>query len=236
MDRLRHLPCAITAAVFAIGVVAAPAAADGHFLFVSGIPGRAIDVCINGREVVSALRYGDGVSRAVANGPTTIEIAIAAAGRCQGTMLLGTGGTVTDLVDWSYVATKKDPQRVVSWSNTGLGVQPSAPTEGGAPLVLRNASDVNGGIVWTRLYSSPIQPSTAYRTLLKGQQSRWPDLWGNSVFAHLVSRPGMSRPLFGPVYDTLKPNTRTEYYVIGTKNANALLLRFQRPVVLPAED
>jgi hypothetical protein len=150
--------------------------------------------------------------------------------------LLQADGPVMATTDWSYVATKKTPLRVIGWSNDGLGTMPAAPTDGGAPLVVRNASDLDGGVVWTRLYSSPIQPSTAYRTLLKGQQSRWPDLWGNSVFAHLVSRPGMSKPLFGPVYDTLKPNTRTEYYVIGTKNANALLLRFQRPVVLPAED
>ena len=234
MRRTRQLIGAMTATTFAIVILAAPASADdGVLAFISGIPGKAIDVCIDGREVISELRYGQAEAWAIEPGPTTVKVAISARGRCQGRTLQQDVGTVLPGLDSTWAFAARAPG-VLWWDNATLGVLPAVPTLGGAPFVLRNASDLRGGVVWSRFLTFPVLMATENPTLNKGQEVPFTDWPGNALFAHVVSRPGRFEPLFGPMYDTLAPDTRTEYYVVGTTSRNARLVRLVRPVRLPS--
>ena len=60
MHTLRTLVIGLAVTALAVSALAAPvsAAPKTKLAIVNGIPGKAVDVCVNGREVKSGLRYG----------------------------------------------------------------------------------------------------------------------------------------------------------------------------------
>ena len=155
---------ALTALI--ITVLGAPvAAADtkGTLAIVNGIPGTRVDVCLNGKELASGLKYAGKVLRnVVPTGTKFLKFFRRDPRTCRGNVMaktqfpLGPGGDLT------IVATKNAP-RVVVFDNLGLGEIPPL----GAPLafsyiVWRHAGEVAVNFKfrnWTPNPEVPVAPA-----------------------------------------------------------------------------
>ena len=70
-------------------MVAGPAAAvdQGRIVFVNGRPRSNVEVCVNGKEVKSSLRYGQYAVRMFGHGGKGIRFRKSSTGTCRGDLL-----------------------------------------------------------------------------------------------------------------------------------------------------
>jgi hypothetical protein len=145
---LRRLRFIVGGAIVALAVTALSApvgAADtkGTLAIINGIPGKIVDVCLNGDEIKSGLAYGRAVLKNVVNtGNKNLKFYERDPRRCRGNLLAQKSFPIVAAGDWTIVATKQAP-KVVMFDNTGLGEIPPV----GAPFpfpiyVWRSAADV----------------------------------------------------------------------------------------------
>jgi hypothetical protein len=168
VSRFRTLVIGGALAVLATSAIGAPVgAADtkGTLAIVNGIPGRVVDVCLNGNEIKSNLRYAKALLKNVVNtGNKVLKFYAADPRECRGNVLAQASFPLAAGGDLTIVATKNGPDKVVTFSNAGLGEIPPA----GAPLafgivVFRTAADVISSIkvrYWTPVIpETPVTPS-----------------------------------------------------------------------------
>src|SRR5262245_46902442 len=124
-SRMVVLACAIAALV--LGALAPPTAAvlHAHLAIVQGIPGRSVDVCIDGHEVRSKLKYGATTLRGALPGSHALRFRAAGPGVCQGARLGKATLELTAGDDLTIVATQLPP-KVVVFDDAGLGIVPEA--------------------------------------------------------------------------------------------------------------
>jgi hypothetical protein len=131
LDRLRTFLISGALTALATTAIAGPAIGadtEGTLAIVNGIPGKRIDVCVNGKEIKSNLPYGGKVLKdVVGTGPTNLKFYEHDPRRCRGHQV---GREILNLApadDLTIVATKNDP-KVVIFVNLGYGEIPPAGT------------------------------------------------------------------------------------------------------------
>src|SRR6188472_1916545 len=96
-------------AALAIGALWAPVGAadtQGTLAFVNGIPGRTVDVCLNGKEIKTGLGYGKAVSKSVVGlGQKTLKFYGTDPRRCRGAVVAQETFTLATGDDLTIVAT-----------------------------------------------------------------------------------------------------------------------------------
>lgn len=131
--------------------VAAPALAapgSSKLAIVQGIPGLKADVCINGREVKSGLRFGGAVRRSQTNGAKMMKVFKAAPGRCRGKLLAQRKFWVNDGADVTIVVSRQKPTRIMVFDN-------KVKTIGGSDFFLRHAADYGDVTFRQELLAAP---------------------------------------------------------------------------------
>lgn len=244
MSRLGRFLAMSAAGALLTTALAAPVAAlptpGTDVAFINGIPGKTIDVCINGWEAKSRLGYGQKYARdfGYAGKTKKVQFRVAAPGRCKGRLLAAKRVMFEFGGDISIVATKWKP-RVVVFDNSDLPVLPAVtpPIFG----VVRQAANV--GAVW--LHQREMSPGTEYplepaasvaKQFRKGHEApltvsagNWLQLRATQLQATgTIKRAINKRVMVKPVY-----GKRFEVYLVGTNQKNARFVVLQRTIAFP---
>jgi hypothetical protein len=227
MRTLGTLVAATLVAAVAITTLAAPVAAAprGVIAVVNGIPGKKIDVCINGKEIRSGLPYGGKVIRKLGPGMKRLKVFKKDPRRCKGVRLGKQRFVLLDGGDVTFVATKRAPHRIVSFDNGPL--VPSTPDHYRAAL--RHAADV-GPVHLGYKMGPPTEPGPAASAFEKHDERvvgfNWPG--GAFVFTATARKPGESDFMIPPATVVARGNRRAEWIFVGTKRANARFVKIIR--------
>jgi hypothetical protein len=237
MPGSKALIAAVITAALTIGVLATPvsAASGGKLAIVQGMPGKKVDICINGKEIRSALPYGGKVLRSLKAGPKVLKVFKKDPRRCKGRLLARQRLTFPAGSDLTVVVTKKRPWKVLVWDNDGLGEVPVPQPI--AFIAYRHSADL-GTIQFKTDFKvldpqpiEPFGPASDY-DFEKGQQARGYTGAGADLLRVIwVTRPGSSEAIIGPVFTRFFPDKRHEWILVGTTERNARLVRIVRSVI-----
>ena len=232
MQRVKTLvvgSCMAALAISALGAPAAAATPHVRLAIVNGIPGKKIDVCVNGKEIKSRLPYGKRVFKRTNTAKANIKFFAKDPRKCKGKLL---GKKIVRLDDATVVITRKKPKKIVVFDNLGLGeIGPAAPPNGA--IALRHAADI-GEVNFNVEYES-LDPNlwdhsstTIWR---KGDQTSGPDRFelNGKVLALWVDRPESEFTYVGPHVRYLASGYRHEWIFVGTTGKNAKIVYFKRP-------
>jgi hypothetical protein len=229
---------ALAAAAMAVPVGAADT--QGTLAVVNGIPGRKVDVCLNGKEIKGGLGYGDALLRALVSiGNKNLKIYARDPRKCRGTRLGQTSFELGPGDDLTIVATKNAP-KVVTFDNTSPQFLGEIPPTGApyllAPFAVRSAADIAADFSyhwWSDVGDVSISPSAIF---LKGQEySLGGGIGFNDDNAVRVQATvtGSTNPVLAPIIQPLASH-RYESILVGTRRANARLVVLDRLVSRPS--
>lgn len=223
----RGLLVGLGVAAIALGTLSAPvAAATTKLAIVNGNPGKKVDVCVNGREIKSGLRYGGVTLRTTTTDTVKVKFYKRDARRCGGPLL---GQTTTGLDDATIVLTRQKPQKVLVWDNLFI----ASPTDALGPRAeWRHAGDL--GPVGFGRHNDTEDPSQLFPALVdnmaKGQRSAvtyalnlWPD--GFTVTTEVTQ---LDVHVVTPQAHWIRPLRRFEWILLGTNLSNARLIFIDR--------
>ncbi len=236
MRRLRRAVVGISATALALTMAGAPAVAEppaeGRVAIVQGVPNRAVDVCLNGTEVRSGLRYGGKFSTKLVKGFYDLKVFLKDPRRCKGTRLARRLIEMSPS-DLTIVLTRKSP-KVVVFDNLGLGTMPAANHI--SAVVWRHAADL-GNITFKIRQTTPEMPVTfaadptpADPAWQKRDEMGYFPMLPGFTYRTRVTRPGKSRTVAGPSTRTMKPDRRHEWILVGTSERNARLVTLTRSI------
>lgn len=211
---------AMVGSALLVGALAVPSAAatKGRIAVVNGRPGSNVEVCLNGKEVKSSLRYGQHSAHKANPGSKTLKLRKSSRGTCQGDVLGQTSIELVAVGDWVVVLTKLAP-KVVKWD--------ASPWASSATLV-RHAADIGpagfkyaiagAGTPWYPAEDVPYA---------KG----WFGAGGytESGLVFWAHQPPGQTPITAPVTVLHRDGTRAELILIGTSLSNVRLKLFRLP-------
>ncbi len=147
MYRFRTLALAAATVAFVVSAFGAPATAafgKGSIAVVNGRPGPKLDFCIGNFKIRRNLSYGGKTFRQLPMGDKVLRAYVAnGTSRCRGIKVAQYPFTLVDGGDLTFVVTRKSPNRVVVYDNTGLGsVQPIGPVVPVIVVLTRTAADL----------------------------------------------------------------------------------------------
>ncbi len=241
MHKFRQAVLVASATALVLTAFAAPAAAGpgkATIGIVNGIPNTRVDICVNGKELRSAAKYGQAVAKVVQAGSKIGQdlpegpADLPGRGLAKKTMNLPAGS------DFTLVFTKKAP-KWVKFNNAGLGqIWPNGVAATTAHMAWRHAADL--GTVSAR-YSFGLPapaPSAVEQPWTKGQQIPLASVppWAPGGASYALSFARLDKPgdlaRSKPVY--AKAGVRYEFYLLGTWAGNAKVIIWKRQVTAPS--
>jgi hypothetical protein len=244
MDRLRTFLVggALTAlATIALALPATAADTEGTLAFVNGIPGKRVDVCLNGKEIKSNLPYGGKVFKDVVGvGQKTLKFTERDPRTCRGRQVAQDSFYLDNGNDVTIVVTKSAPLRVVYFYNQEpfLGeIPPLGAPSGASFLTWRNASAmaVNFRI---RFYApTPENGSVvpnADALYAKGQQFRGDTDTEVGYILQVRARLPEAVDTLAVLRSELVASHRHEWILVGSNPGNARFVFLDRVVSQPS--
>lgn len=236
MHKVRKLVAVSALTALALTAFAAPAAAapgKGTIGLVNGAPGSTrVDLCINGKEIRSKVKYGGRKYKILSPGFKTIKVYKADYRKCKGTLLGKKTLSLAAGDDWTIVFTRKSP-KFTMFSNT-VGDVPAAPGDPYPSAVTwqRHAADF-GNATFRYQYANP--PIAVFPALdpffTKGSQAG-PWLWDDGTsFKVRATRPDKSWVFAMSPWVDLEASRRYEFILLGDKLKNAKFIVWSRPIL-----
>ncbi len=237
------IAASVTALVLA-GLAAPVSAGPGKATIgiVNGIPNQKVDICVNGKELRSAAKYGQAVAKVVQAGSTKVQIRKASPGVCQGARIAQKRLSLAVAADVTLVITKRAPKwaKFMNIKVSGSpvywlgGIWPKGPAETTYyHMAWRHAADL--GTVEGRYGFAAIIPigPVAVVPWTKGDQV--PLAWAEPPAPGLLMSLGFGR--IGKVNDLArskwfapKAGYRYELYLLGTTIGNVKVVIWRRPI------
>jgi hypothetical protein len=220
-----------------LGTAASGADTEGTLAIVNGIPGKRIDVCINGKEIKSSLAYGGHIFRDVVSpGNKNLSFYERDPRTCRGRRVAQDSFYLDNGNDVTIVVTKNTPKVVYFYNQEPfLGeIPPRGNVFGSAGLAWRNASEMPVNFRTTLWVPNPEIPSTpaADAIFAKGQQVAI--IFGDDyVFQVRARLPGSAETLAVHRF-LLVLSHRYEWLLVGTNPSNARFVVFDRIVSAPS--
>ena len=226
---------AMAALAAALALPAAAADTKGTLAIVNGMPGKRVDVCLNGDEIGSGVRYGGRVQRnVVGTGTKKLKVFRRDPRECGGGLLAKRSFSLGPGVDLTVVATSKAP-KVVIFENTGWGeIPPLGPPSALAYSLFRSAAGFGVNLKWTAFSPGPLTPldPAADPVFLKGDEHV---IFGggnyiSEIRATLPETPSIValRRVF------IEVSRRYELILLGTKPGNARFALIDRAISNPS--
>lgn len=232
MRPTRTLLIGTAIAALTLSALAGPvsAASSTKLAIVNGFPGKKVDVCVNGKEIKSGLKYGAKVFKTTSTPKATVKYFSRDPRTCKGT-LIGKRTVFAD--DATVVLTKKKPQKVVVFNNAGLGFVNSA---NNTYLAIRDAADV-GEVGFTVALES-ISPTPWFPSLdpiwTKGDEYAWAvDLgFGQYVMSIQVVLPASEYAYIAENFTAVTMGRRYEWIFVGSNSSNVRIVKIKRSVAV----
>jgi hypothetical protein len=202
--------------LLAVTSLASPATAapTSKLALVQGVPGIAVDVCIDGKEVKSGLRYSKSVKRSVVAKSHKIKFFKKDPRRCKG-VLLGQKTVAPQAGQQWTVVVSRGSKKVVVFPLIG-----SLSVSGEFSAFTWNHAAKAGPVYLHRVLSLPVQPG-AFLALTKGdrvEMSVAPAL--ERRIASWMVRVSDARTLAGPREQLVPSGRLIELILVGTKPRN----------------
>ncbi len=230
--RTTVLASAVVALLATSLAVPAVGADPGKMAIVQGNYGVKVDVCINGREIKSKMRFGTKAYRTFPAGRKVLKVFKADPRTCKGKLLAYKVVKLPRGSDLTVVISKKTPKKVMVFDNA----YPPGSYVSGSHRFFRNASDY--GEVTFRHEAKPITIDPAPADLAPAEPT-WET--GRSTYSYLpigvggapmssttwISEVPMYFPplvVAGPVWSLLSDGKRYEWIFIGTAKHPKLML------------
>lgn len=224
MLRMTRASATLIAAMFAITALAVPAAAGVHptqLAIIQGMPGVRVDLCVNGKEIRSGVRYGWKTFRSPDAGSVTLKVFRQDPRKCKGRLIAKRTFDLPEHGDLSIVIARGSP-KIMLFDN--LGFPPVGPAAN-PYIVVRHAARAPA-MEW--LFGEPVGPGpSSGHTWSRGDQiagslseERISSVW---VFAGTPKPAGPAKVMH------LVPDRRYEVYLIGSKPKNYKQAIFSRP-------
>lgn len=222
---LTSLAAATTLAV-AISAVGAPAAAapGATVVFVQGLPGKAIELCVNGTEVKSNMQYGGKLKTNFAEGKYKIKVRNKSAGVCSGSLITKVTVPLEEGDNITVVPSKDGSGPLIRVFNNDALFEPAGvPAVSEAALVVSNATKQGPLDAYV---AQVIQVSAP--TLGKIKQGRQKGIFADKgLFSMWLTKTGKSTPLFGPINKETATTKINHYVAVGTKAQNRKVVYFR---------
>ncbi|MFV2062574.1 MAG: hypothetical protein ACC726_03555 [Chloroflexota bacterium] len=239
MRRSTNLVLGAAVAALAISTLGAPVAASSkaYVQIVNGIPGKRIDVCVNDKEIKSALPYGKVIKRQLHGGSKKIKFRKKSPGVCRGKRLASRTVPLPGGSDKTIVATNKQPTKVVVFDNAGLSTPAIHPPD--SAWAVRYAANVDLGVKFDIDSATQIPLTPAVDPIwTKGDQIALPLSVGPGypsllLFTLWVTLPESTIPLAGPVVGSLSEGQRLQQVVVGNHPGNIRIVQFKQPIKFP---
>ena len=241
MHRIRKSIVAASLTALAVSALAAPSSAivgTGTIGVVNGIPGQRVDICINGKEVRSSVKYGGRTYKTMNSGIKSIKIFKADPRKCKGVKVAQKAFDLGAFADWTLVVNKQSP-KWVEFDNAGLGVIGSGGVAypGVALFAWRHAADL-GDVTFKYQQlnpENPIGPAPAVTdpVWVEGDDFRINDYSVGFGFSLRAMRPDKQKTIAKSAMVILQESRRYEWYLLGTKPKNAKFIVWERPVSQP---
>jgi hypothetical protein len=233
----RLLVSSIVAAL-ALTALSAPVAAldtKGTLAIVNGIPGRIVDVCINGNELRSNLGYGRVFTKDVVNpGNKNLRVYERDPRTCRGNMLAQESFLLDPGEDLTIVATKMSP-KVVIFDNAGLGeIPPDGAPIGMGVIAWRHAAEIDANFRYSAVVQTPEVPvaPAADPVWTKGDTISG-SLGPGAILRLRATKPEQSRTIAVKQAE-MRSNRRHEWILVGSKVRNLLFVYFERRISQPS--
>ena len=233
MLRLKAPLLGIIAVALLATTLAVPAAAQvtetGRVVFVNGIPGTRIDICVNGREIRSGLPYGRQKAKRLFAAQKLITIFKKDPRRCRGRLLARKRFDLLPDAELTVVATRGRPDRIRIFSSTDLVAGPSA--------AFRYAGDM-GPVslkfdMWLKVIGDeplvPVNPVANGVAWAKGSYSSAP-FPENAVVRVKARRYGRTRVIAVSPKVEYDFGRCVEWILVGTRGTNARFVLVYRNV------
>jgi hypothetical protein len=193
-----------------------------------------VDVCLNGDEIKTNLRYGRSVTKnVVATGSKALRFYEHDPRPCRGHRVGESSFTLDPAQDLTIVVTKHAP-KILTFDNSGLGEIPALgpPIVGMAAYAFRSAAEIAANLTF-RAWSpndGDINPSGVFT---KGQEGAGIGLKPGLRFEARATIAGGSDPIRAPMV-TIIASHRHEWILVGTRRANARWAVLDRLVSQPS--
>jgi hypothetical protein len=225
----------VTMALSVIGMPVAGADTTGTLAIVNGIPGRTVDVCLDGNEIKSGLRYGKTVFKNVVSiGSKTLRVYATDPRQCRGSVISSKTFPLAAAQDLTIVVAKNDPE-IVMFDNAGLGEIPpnGAAIPGKIAFRYAGASAANFFIryVVPIVTDAPIAPS-ANPLWVKGDQIVTTTGPGYS-WGLRVTLPEDPHTLASRKFADSRNGHRYELIFVGSNARNAQIVLLDRAISAP---
>jgi hypothetical protein len=241
MHRFKTCLIVGAAAALAITTSAAPASAavsKGAIAVVNGIPGTKVDICINGREIKSRVKYGRRAFKLMTPGSKTLKVFKVDPRRCRGTKLgqkrftLAANQRNTPDGDLTIIVTKRRP-KVVIFENGEYGqIPPTGDPLGYGIIFWRHAADLGPVDFRVRRWRPdpefPLRPAADPFT--KGDENFAAGGVPDPIWQVRATRVGETDSIAGPTKVAVADEHRYEVILLGTRPRNAKFVVLDRIV------
>jgi hypothetical protein len=210
----RKFGLAVATAAVALSAFASTASAAGApaTIFVAhGIPGAAVDVCLNNGIVAKAnFKYGQQFKASLPAGRYIIRVRLHTAVPCKGKLVIYKSITLTEGLNATAVANVQGGKPHLSiFANSFTGLDGTHAT-----VTVRHAASAPTVDVWVNGGASPLVPGFA-----RGAEAG-PVAVPAGVYAYWVSAAGGYKPVIGPRVSNLVAEHAYQIIAVGTSTLN----------------
>jgi hypothetical protein len=226
--RTGSLAAAMTLAL-AIGTIGTPAAAatDATIVFVNGLPGKNLELCVKGVELKSNMQYGGKLKKKYGAGTYNVAFRQKAAGVCNGAKIVARKVTLSSDESVTLVVGEKGTGPTIRFFNNDPFEVPGPDITSSAFILshaaMLGALDGHIAQVITLVATTPTFPD-----IKQGKQEVLFVEEGN--YSTWMTKKGKTQVLFGPVIKPTAVNKVNHYVAIGTKQKNYKLVYFTTPL------
>jgi hypothetical protein len=230
MRRPRTILIMAATAAMALSSLATPATAavsDPFVAFVHGMPGIGrIDICIDGVEVRSRMKYGKVFKVMPTLGLHKFVLKKAAPGRCKGATLAKNKEILPSHSSTTVVLSKVQGRPGVhAFNNFGFHGSAS-PAALSAPILVQNAAKASALAIYLASFNvTDIRGPNA--VLARGEQ--WISVEPVGYYSVWASKVDSLKPLIGPSLRLVKLNHLRHYVLVGQKPKNFKVVSFLSP-------
>jgi hypothetical protein len=225
MTSFVRIAAALSLAALAIGAsVPTVAAVKADLAIVQGVPGKVVDVCLDGREIRSGLPYGAKLLRAINPGDRRLTFHARQRGGCQGARLAGRILDLAPGADVTVVSTARAP-KVVVFDNAGVD---SLPPLAEGSLALRHAADL-GAVVMRLEFAdgTPFEPDADPEF---GKRDGFTGFFVDDVMQLWATYQATPSDPIAAIIIHLEAGRRYDIELVGTNVRNARFVVVRKPL------
>lgn len=227
MKRSMGSLAAATVMALAIGAVGAPAAtaADATVMFVQGLPGSGVELCVNNQEFKSNMQYGGKFKKQFGAGSYKIAARTKASGVCKGKLIAKKTVNLSEDESVTIVPTQvKSGPAIRTFNN----YEPFLGAVDDSGFLVSHAAKTGAFDAFIAGVIVPAVPSPTLSDIKQGKQRATTGDVG--YYSTWLTKKGTTSTVLGPLNKETVLGKANHYVAVGTKSKNQKLVFFRLPL------